>query len=32
MAASTLMVVPILIVFIVFQRYVVQGFAQSGLK
>ncbi len=32
MAASTLMVVPILIVFIVFQRYVVQGFALSGLK
>jgi len=26
------MVVPILIVFIVFQRYVVQGFALSGLK
>jgi multiple sugar transport system permease protein len=32
MAASTLMVVPILIVFIAFQRYVVQGFALSGLK
>lgn len=32
MAASTLMVVPILIVFIVFQRYIVQGFALSGLK
>lgn len=32
MAASTLMVVPILIVFVVFQRYVVQGFALSGLK
>lgn len=32
MAASTLMVVPILIVFIVFQRFVVQGFALSGLK
>lgn len=32
MAASTLMVVPILIVFIIFQRYVVQGFALSGLK
>jgi multiple sugar transport system permease protein len=26
------MVVPILIVFIIFQRYVVQGFALSGLK
>jgi ABC-type maltose transport system permease subunit len=25
-------VVPILIVFIVFQRYVMQGFALSGLK
>jgi len=32
MAASTVMVVPILIVFIVFQRYVIQGFALSGLK
>jgi multiple sugar transport system permease protein len=32
MAASTVMVVPILIVFVVFQRYVVQGFALSGLK
>ncbi len=32
MAASTLMVVPILIVFVVFQRFVVQGFALSGLK
>ena len=32
MAAASIMVVPILIVFIVFQRYVVQGFALSGLK
>ena len=32
MAASTLMVVPILLVFVIFQRYVVQGFALSGLK
>ena len=32
MAAATLMVVPILIVFIIFQRFVVQGFALSGLK
>lgn len=32
MAAATLMVVPILIVFVVFQRFVVQGFALSGLK
>ncbi|SBS72351.1 carbohydrate ABC transporter permease [uncultured Microbacterium sp.] len=32
MAASTLMVVPILLVFVVFQRFVVQGFALSGLK
>jgi multiple sugar transport system permease protein len=32
MAAATVMVVPILIVFIVFQRYVMQGFALSGLK
>ena len=32
MAAATVMVVPILIVFIIFQRYVIQGFALSGLK
>lgn len=32
MAAASVMVVPILIVFIMFQRYVVQGFALSGLK
>ena len=32
MAAASLMVVPILLVFIIFQRYVVQGFALSGLK
>lgn len=32
MAASALMVIPILIVFVVFQRYIVQGFALSGLK
>jgi multiple sugar transport system permease protein len=32
MAAASVMVVPILIVFIIFQRYVVQGFALSGLK
>ena len=32
MAASSVMVVPILIVFVVFQRYVIQGFALSGLK
>ncbi|MEU4834908.1 carbohydrate ABC transporter permease [Streptosporangium sp. NPDC023615] len=32
MAASTLMVAPILIVFIAFQRFVVQGFTLSGLK
>ncbi|MFC0682636.1 carbohydrate ABC transporter permease [Lysobacter korlensis] len=32
MAGATLMIVPILLVFIVFQRYVVQGFALSGLK
>ena len=29
---AAVMVVPILVVFIVFQRYVVQGFALSGLK
>ncbi|TDO51708.1 multiple sugar transport system permease protein [Kribbella sp. VKM Ac-2527] len=32
MAASTLMIVPILVVFVVFQRHIVQGFALSGLK
>jgi len=32
MAASTLMVLPILLVFIIFQRFIVQGFALSGLK
>ena len=32
MAASSVMVVPILVVFVVFQRYVMQGFALSGLK
>jgi multiple sugar transport system permease protein len=32
MAASMLVVVPILIVYAVFQRWIVQGFALSGLK
>ena len=32
MAAASLMVVPILFVFVVFQRFIVQGFALSGLK
>ena len=32
MAAASVMVVPILSVFIIFQRYVIQGFALSGLK
>jgi multiple sugar transport system permease protein len=32
MAAASVMVVPILLVFIVFQRYIIQGFALSGLK
>lgn len=32
MAAASIMVVPVLLVFVVFQRYVVQGFALSGLK
>ncbi|GAA2629562.1 carbohydrate ABC transporter permease [Dactylosporangium fulvum] len=32
MAAATLMVVPVLAVFVVFQRFVVQGFTMSGLK
>ena len=29
---SVLMVVPIVIVFVIFQRYIVQGFTMSGLK
>jgi multiple sugar transport system permease protein len=32
MAAASVMVVPILIVFVIVQRYVIQGFALSGLK
>lgn len=32
MAASALMVVPVLVVFVIFQRHIVQGFALSGLK
>ena len=32
MAAATLMVAPILFVFMIFQRFIVQGFALSGLK
>jgi multiple sugar transport system permease protein len=32
MAGATLMVVPILVVFVIFQRFVVQGFTLSGLK
>jgi multiple sugar transport system permease protein len=32
MAGSAVMVLPILIVFVIFQRHIVQGFALSGLK
>jgi len=32
MAGASLMVVPIVIVFVIFQRYIVQGFTSSGLK
>lgn len=32
MAAASLMVLPVLLVFVIFQRYVVQGFTLSGLK
>jgi len=32
MAAASVMVIPILVVFVIFQRYVMQGFALSGLK
>lgn len=32
MAGASLMVVPIIIVFVIFQRHIVQGFTMSGLK
>jgi multiple sugar transport system permease protein len=32
MAAAAFMVVPVLVVFVIFQRHIVQGFALSGLK
>jgi multiple sugar transport system permease protein len=32
MAGAALMVVPIVIVFVLFQRYIVQGFTMSGLR
>jgi multiple sugar transport system permease protein len=32
LAGASLMVVPILIVFVVLQRHIVQGFTMSGLK
>lgn len=32
MAAASVMVVPVLLVFILFQRYIVEGFTLSGLK
>lgn len=32
MAAATLMVAPILVIFAIFQRFIVQGFTLSGLK
>ena len=32
MAGASLMVIPILIVFVILQRHIVQGFALSGLK
>ena len=32
MAASAVMVVPILVIFVIFQRHIVQGFSLSGLK
>jgi multiple sugar transport system permease protein len=32
MAGASLMVVPIVIVFVMFQRYIVQGFTMSGLR
>jgi ABC-type maltose transport system permease subunit len=32
MAISTLMVLPMIVMFLVAQRYIVQGFVTSGLK
>jgi multiple sugar transport system permease protein len=32
MAGASLMVIPIVIVFVIFQRYIVQGFTMSGLR
>lgn len=32
MAGASLMVVPIIVVFVIFQRHIVQGFTMSGLK
>jgi multiple sugar transport system permease protein len=32
MAATVLIIMPILIVFIFFQRWIVQGFTMSGMK
>jgi multiple sugar transport system permease protein len=32
MAGASLMVVPIVIVFVIFQRYIVQGFTMSGIR
>jgi multiple sugar transport system permease protein len=32
MAATTLAAVPMIILFIIFQRYFIQGFAASGIK
>ena len=32
MAATVMVVIPILIVYFFFQRWIVQGFAMSGLK
>src|SRR5487761_1052198 len=32
MAGASLMVVPIIVVFVIFQKYIVQGFTMSGLK
>lgn len=32
MAGSTFMVIPIIIIFLTFQKYILQGFNVSGLK
>jgi multiple sugar transport system permease protein len=32
MAASTLMMIPMILIFFLFQKYFIQGFTMSGIK